>query len=159
MILKSITIYTDGSCHTQLKIGAWAAVILVDGKKKILTGTVTNTTHQIMELMAAINALENVQEAYPSANQIEIISDSQYVVDLPARLEKLSAANYQSKQGKPIQNAALVQMFHQLIKDKPITFTKVKAHLKKTGSNDYNIEVDKLCRKLVRERVNGIIAS
>ena len=159
MILKSITIYTDGSCHTQLKIGAWAAVILVDDTKKILTGTVTNTTHQIMELMAAINALENVQEAYPSANQIEIISDSQYVVDLPARLEKLSAANYQSKQGNPIQNAALVQMFHQLIKDKPITFTKVKAHLKKTGSNDYNIEVDKLCRKLVRERVNGIIAS
>lgn len=159
MILKSITIYTDGSCHTQLKIGAWAAMVLVDDTKKILTGTVTNTTHQIMELMAAINALENVQEAYPSANQIEIISDSQYVVDLPARLEKLSAANYQSKQGKPIQNAALVQMFHQLIKDKPITFTKVKAHLKKTGSNDYNIEVDKLCRKLVRERVNGIIAS
>ena len=159
MILKSITIYTDGSCHTQLKIGAWAAMVLVDDTKKILTGTATNTTHQIMELMAAINALENVQEAYPSANQIEIISDSQYVVDLPARLEKLSAANYQSKQSKPIQNAALVQMFHQLIKDKPITFTKVKAHLKKTGSNDYNIEVDKLCRKLVRERVNGIIAS
>lgn len=152
---SSVTIYTDGSCHTQLKLGAWAAIILYGEEKKILTGTASETTHQRMELTAVIEAIKFVQFHYQATTAINLISDSQYVVDLPRRMEKLLAADYCTKQGKPIQNAALVQQLYQLCKSSNIIFTKVKAHLKKTGLDDYNIEVDKLCRKLVREMVNS----
>lgn len=155
MTLPSITIYTDGSCHTQLSIGAWASVILFNDDKKILTGTAIDTTHQRMELMAAIEALNYVQSQFPEVAHINLVSDSQYVIGLQARRQKLEAANYNSKQGEPIQNADLVQMLYQLSTNLILTFTKVKAHLKKTGLDDFNIEVDKLCRKLVREMVNS----
>ena len=154
MIHFSVTIYTDGSCHTQLKLGAWAAIILHGDDKKILRGTTTDTTHQRMELTAAIEAIKFVQFHYPSSKEIYLISDSQYVVDLPGRMEKLSISNFCTRVGKPIQNSALVQQLYQLCKSSNIIFTKVKAHLKMTGLDDYNIEVDKLCRKLVREMVN-----
>lgn len=155
----AITIYTDGSCHTQLKLGAWAAIILHGDEKKIMTGTARETTHQRMELTAAIEAIKFVQLYYPSTTAINLISDSQYVVDLPVRMHTISIKNFCNKQGKPIQNAIFVQQLFQLCKSSNIIFIKVKAHLKKTGLDDYNIEVDKLCRKFVREQVNGIIAS
>ena len=151
MILKSITIYTDGSCHTQLKIGAWAAVILVDGKKKILTGKAENTTHNRMELTAVIDALMYVQNNYGVTREIKIISDSQYVIGLTAREQKLSANDFITKKGKPVQNADLVKQLLFLLNTMNVNLEKIKAHQQKTGVDDYNIEVDKLSRKLVRE--------
>ena len=151
MILKSITIYTDGSCHTQLKIGAWAAVILVDGKKKILTGKAENTTHNRMELTAVIDALMYVQNNYGVSREIKIISDSQYVIGLTAREQKLSANDFITKKGKPVQNADLVKQLLFLLNTMNVNLEKIKAHQQKTGVDDYNIEVDKLSRKLVRE--------
>ena len=151
MILKSITIYTDGSCHTQLKIGAWAAVILVDGKKKILTGKAENTTHNRMELTAVIDALMYVQNNYGVTREIKIISDSQYVIGLTAREQKLSANDFITKKGKPVQNADLVKQLLLLLNKMNVTLEKIKAHQQKTGVDEYNIELDKLSRKLVRE--------
>ena len=155
MALPSITIYTDGSCHTQLKIGAWAGVIITGNKKRILKGTATNTTHQRMELTAVIEALIYVQHHFPEVININLISDSQYVIGLPARRQKLQAANFTTKQGKPIQNADLVQHLYKLSESFSIDFIKIQAHLKKTSDVDYNIEVDRLSRQMVRETVSS----
>ena len=155
MAKSFITIYTDGSCHTQLKIGAWAAVILIANDKKILTGTVINTTHQRMELTAVIEALSYVQHHFAGVININLVTDSQYVVGLPGRMQKLQSANFITKQGQPIQNADLVQQLYKLSESFNIDFIKIQAHLKKKSEADYNIEVDKLCRKLVREHVSS----
>ena len=155
MAKSFITIYTDGSCHTQLKIGAWAAVILIANDKKILSGTVINTTHQRMELIAVIEALSYVQHHFAGVININLVTDSQYVVGLPGRMQKLQSANFITKQGQPIQNADLVQQLYKLSESLNIDFIKIQAHLKKKSEADYNIEVDKLCRKLVREHVSS----
>ena len=136
-------------------MGAWAAVILVENEKKILTGIAENTTHQRMEITAVIEALNYVQKYFPEAKITHIISDSQYVTGLPDRMEKLQAANFITKQNKPIQNTDLVQQLGKLLQTLTIHFEKIKAHLKKTSDTDYNIEVDKLCRKLDREMVKS----
>lgn len=136
-------------------VGAWASIILHGDEKKILTGTATNTTHQRMELTAAIEAIKFVQFHYPATTAINLISDSQYVVGLPGRTEKLATANYKTKKGKAVQNAQLVQKLHELLQKVAVHFQKIKAHLKKTSDKDYNIEVDKLCRKLLREQVGS----
>ena len=57
---NEITIYTDGSCHAQKRIGAWAAIVIINIEKIVLKGVEINTTHNRMELMAVIKAIEYV---------------------------------------------------------------------------------------------------
>ena len=75
-------IYTDGSCHTQLCIGAWAAVVLVDNSKVVLSGIEYETTHNRMEILGVITSIKYVCENYKNITGIKIVSDSQYVVGL-----------------------------------------------------------------------------
>ena len=58
-------IYTDGSCHTQKRIGAWVAIILTGTEKKVLSGIVQDTTHNRMELYAVIKGIEYIKNNYP----------------------------------------------------------------------------------------------
>ena len=84
---KAIQVYTDGSCHTQLCIGAWAAIIFIGDVKIILSGIEKNTTHNRMELIAVIKALEYIEQNEQAA-LITVVTDSQYVTGLPARQQQ-----------------------------------------------------------------------
>jgi ribonuclease HI len=150
-----ILIYTDGSCHTQLLIGGWAAILFIGQEKVVLTGTETGTTHNRMELLAVIKAIEYVIANCNQPTPINIISDSQYVIGLDARKEKLSANNFTTKAGNETRNTDLVKQLLYLSVSVPVSFTKIKAHQKKQedGAVNYNTEVDHLARKLVRDAV------
>ncbi len=151
---KIINIYTDGSCHTELKIGAWAAIILCPKESITLTGEAYDTTHNRMELLAAIEALNYIKKNSDLAQeQIVICSDSQYVVELLDRKDKLQAGNYLTKKGLPRQNADLVKQLISYMESLNLDFIKVKAHQKKTDTENYNRTVDKLSRKIVRQLV------
>jgi ribonuclease HI len=145
-----VEIYTDGSCHTQYRVGAWVAILLLGEEKKILTGAALDTTHNRMELSAAIEAIEYVKTNYSKHGNLKIYSDSEYVTGLPARKEKLKGMFFAGKMGKPIQNADLVKLLLEKLAIFPVEFIKVKAHQKKNATLNYNIEADKLCRKIVR---------
>jgi ribonuclease HI len=146
-------IYTDGSCHTQAKIGAWVAIVLIGTEKQVLSGTVTETTNNAMELTAVIKAIEYVNAAHAGINTLKIISDSQYVIGLTARKEKLIMLDFSSQKGKPLPNAALVKQLLQHASSINLEFIKIKAHQKVNENHNYNIEADRLSRKLVREAV------
>lgn len=146
-------IYTDGSCHTKVQIGAWVAIVLVGTEKHLLSGIVTDTTNNAMELTAVIKAVEFVKAQYPGINHIKIISDSQYVVGLIGRRENLVRLDYCSQKGKPLPNAALVKQLLQQAVAFDIGFVKIKAHQKVNQHTQYNIEADILARKLVRDAV------
>lgn len=147
-------IYTDGSCHTQLCIGAWVAILAKGDEKKVLTGTAWNTTNNRMELTAVIKAIEYVLANYPDIATLTILSDSQYVTGLPARKEKLITLGFNTKKGNELQNADLVKTLFRYLQSLTIEFVKIKAHQKLNGVSDYNVEADKLSRKLVRDMVN-----
>ena len=75
--MRKITIYTDGSCYPNPGRGGWA-VILTDvatGKEKILQGGKSNTTISVMELTAAVEAIE----ALKANCEVEFYTDNQYV--------------------------------------------------------------------------------
>ena len=146
-------IYTDGSCHTQWRIGAWVAILLVNDEKITLSGTVSGTTHQRMELMAVIKALEFIRHHYADHPAIELYSDSQYVLSIPERSDKLAATAFITQRGKVLPNADLVKTLMELIPHFAITYVKIKAHQKKTDVPNYNTEADRLSRKLVRDAV------
>ncbi len=122
-----IEIFTDGSCHTQLRIGAWASILIIDNQKTTLSGYEKDTTHNRMELKAVIKALEFVMINGNEMIDIKLVSDSQYVIGLKARKEKF------------------------ILK---ISWVKIKAHQKKSDTINYNREVDILARKIVREQVD-----
>jgi ribonuclease HI len=148
------TVYTDGSCHTQTLNGGWAAIIFIDEEKVVLTGEASATTHNRMELMAVIKAISYVQEKHPTISAIRIISDSQYVVGLTARSEKLISNNFITRKGTEISNADLVKILLQYIATLPLSFTKIKAHQQKDNEPNFNIEADKLSRSIVRNQAN-----
>lgn len=148
-----IKIYTDGSCHTQQKIGGWAAVILIENEKIELKGHELETTHNAMELLAVLKALKFLKENNIDSTKIEIVSDSQYVVGILNRKEKLKQVNFLTKKNIPIRNVDLVKRLIEKIETLPISFTKVKAHQKKKAQENYNRVVDKLARAEVRRLI------
>ena len=147
----SITVFTDGSCHSRLKTGGWATIIFLGNEKITLKGHDSETTHHRMELMAVIEAVTFLKKNNYLVHPITIYSDSQYVVGLVQRGERLATSGYKTKKLIPIRNADLVQAVHDFIINNDITLVKLKSHL---GSSDFesmiNREVDILSRQMMR---------
>jgi ribonuclease HI len=157
MIDNNITIYTDGSCHTQHLVGSWVAIVLAGDEKIILQGKARDTTHHEMELLAVINAIEYVYGHYAAETALHVFSDSQYVTGLPGRKEKLQAAGFLVKKGTPVQHADLVKRLFQLLVQYPVILTKIPSHQKNVaGHINYNTEADVLSRQLVRDEIKKL---
>ena len=150
-------IYTDGSCHTQKCVGAWASVILVDAQKIVLSSKEENTTHNRMEILAVIVSIKHILQHFPTIRELKIVSDSQYVIGLVSRQSKFLASDYATKAGNDIRNIDLVKELLLLLSVIKVEFVKIKAHQKATDVINYNIEVDKLSRQLVREAVKQML--
>ncbi|MBC8173545.1 MAG: hypothetical protein H7X71_06510 [Chitinophagales bacterium] len=151
-------VFTDGSCHPQFRIGAWGAIILIGEKKLILTGEESDTTNNRMELLAVIKAIEEVRNKFKTITDIRIITDSQYVAGLVARQEKFIQKNFKTAVGNVIRNADLVKTLLYMHQTDAVHFEKIKAHQKKSDTVNYNREIDKLCRKIVREAVKKLVS-
>ena len=165
--IMDVQIYTDGSCHTQLKIGAWAALIFLENEKIILKGNRRETTHNAMEILAVLEALDFLENQFFAKeksldvvknqtlifSKIEIVSDSQYVVRILERKEKLRAKDFLTKKKVPIRNVDLVKRLIEKIETLPLILTKIKAHQPKTEEVNYNIEVDHVVRRELRRLV------
>jgi ribonuclease HI len=149
---QSITIFTDGSCHSQLKKGGWASIIFIGDDKIVLEGNSSETTHHRMELVAVLKSLEYLQLRDLIDNQILIYSDSQYVVDLLKRKDRIVRSGYQTRRSKPLRNLDLVQTLIIFMHYDNIKFIKIKSHQKHSDLNTLsNREVDILSRKNMRQ--------
>jgi len=151
-ILFEIKIYTDGSCHPKALTGTWAAMLFIGDEKISLQGIAENTTHNRMELLAVINAIRHIDVMKLNEQRILIHSDSQYVVNLSSRINKLETNNFITKAGKQLQNSDLLQILIKQIKTHKIGFVKVKAHQK--DGDVHNREVDSIARNLLRQNTN-----
>ena len=147
----SIAVFTDGSCHNQLKTGGWASIIFLGKEKITLKGHEADTTHHRMELMAVLEAMRFLEKNDYLGQSIIIYSDSQYVVDLIQRRERLTTSGFRTKKLKPIRNADLVQMVLQFINAPGVQLVKLKSHLKSSSPESLiNREVDILSREMMR---------
>lgn len=136
--MKTVTIYTDGSCSGNPGPGGWGAILMYGRHKKELSGGENPTTNNRMELSAVIAALEQLKEPC----QVELYSDSTYVVNA---LEKGWAASWQ-KNGwrkadkKPALNADLWERLLELSRVHTIRLHWVKGH----AENEWNNRCDEL---------------
>lgn len=153
---EHIDVFTDGSCHTQRLIGAWVAIIHINGQRKILQGIEQATTHHRMELTAVLRSMEFIKEFHGTA-AIKIITDSQYVTGLVRREPGLTTQKFITKGGKKIANDDLIIRFYTLLKQLNVSFIKVKAHQHVADVPYNNHEADLLSRNLVRQAVQDLI--
>lgn len=149
----SAVIYTDGSCHTQLLVGAWVAIILIKEEKITLSGKEQNTTHNRMELTAVISAIEYIRNHNKLITHLTIYTDSQYVTSLQERKKRLMKLDFTNKKGTILPNADLVKKLLSIWELYTIESIKIKAHQKQDAVNAFNIEADMLSRKIVRKAV------
>ena len=60
--MKTVQIFTDGSCKGNPGPGGWCAILRYNGNEKVLSGGEKNTTNNRMELSAVLFALKALKE-------------------------------------------------------------------------------------------------
>ncbi|MFT8317807.1 MAG: ribonuclease HI [Sporolactobacillus sp.] len=128
--MEQIIIYCDGGCRgnqSDNNIGGWGAVLKFNEQTKELCGGAVNTTNNIMELTAAIRALESLKT---TDIPVDFFIDSAYVVNgMNSWVQGWSRKGWRTAAGAPVKNKALWIQLNQLAqKQKKITFNKVKGH-------------------------------
>ncbi len=135
-----IKIYTDGSCLTNPGDGGWAAIIIIDGEAKEISGSEKDTTNNRMELLAPINALKEMKQN----EQIEIYTDSQYVkLGITDWINKWVLNNWKTSKKEDVKNKDLWIELYNLNETFDIKWNWVKAH----AGNTMNEKVDQLAKK------------
>ena len=135
-----IKIYTDGSCIQNPGNGGWAAIMLINNEKKVISGYKKNTTNNQMELMAAIEALKKI----PIGEEVQIYTDSKYVkMGITEWIEKWSQNNWKTSSKKKVKNLELWKELSSISKKHKIKWLWIKGH----AGNQINEEVDALAKK------------
>ena len=135
-----IKIYTDGSCLSNPGNGGWAAIIIINGEIKKISGNEKNTTNNRMELMAPINALKNINSKDP----IEIFTDSKYVKNgITEWINTWLLNNWKTSKKENVKNKDLWLELHKLNQSLNVKWNWVKAH----AGDTLNEEVDMLAKE------------
>ncbi len=153
-------LFTDGSINTRTKVGYGAYLFLNEMKyqpdilkPRIELKRFENTSSTRLEIQThnhAIHELPNFK------GKLFIYSDSQNIVSLPSRRERLEKNNFCSTNGRLLNHAKLYLEFYNLIDKYNFFLIKVKGHTKSNEKNE--IErifslVDKASRKALRSDI------
>ncbi|MFT8389751.1 MAG: ribonuclease HI [Sporolactobacillus sp.] len=128
--MESIIIYCDGGCRgnqSDRNIGGWGAVLSYQAHTKELSGGAVNTTNNIMELTAAIRALESLKTF---DIPVEFFIDSAYVVNgMNNWINGWEKKGWRTASGAAVKNKELWMRLSELAsRQKTIHFNKVKGH-------------------------------
>lgn len=136
--MKKVIIVCDGACSGNGKtenIGGWGAVLKYQDQEKTIFGGSDQTTNNIMELTAAIEALKLLKT---KNLHVEIYSDSAYVVNCFRNgwYHKWQINGWMTSKKEPVENKLLWQTLIGLVDSfESVIFYKIKGHLdlKKTA--------------------------
>lgn len=123
--------------------GGWGAILMYKDVKKEISGAKKDTTNNVMELTAVIEALKLVK--FPC--KIKVYSDSAYVVNgfLQGWIYNWIKKNWKTADGKPVKNKELWETLYNFTKVHKIEFIKVKGH----ADNEFNNRCDELARNAI----------
>ena len=156
--MEQILLFTDGSANPQSKIGYGAYLLVTDIsvpleslQSQVQLKRFTDTSSTKLELQTLIWALNDIQ---PLDRKIVIYTDSQNIVELPKRRERLEKNDYRSKQNKRLANYQLYQSLFNLTDKLNCEFVKLRGHLASSKKNDLDTLfsfVDKASRRALRK--------
>ena len=135
-MLKKVTIYTDGACSGNPGPGGWGAILMIDDYKKEISGYNENTTNNIMEITAVLEAVKMLKYEC----EITIYSDSAYVVNAFKQgwIYNWQKNNWKTADKKPVKNQELWKELYSELSKHKFDFIKVKGH----SDNEFNNRCD-----------------
>lgn len=144
--MKKVTIYTDGACSGNPGPGGWGAILMCDGVQKEISGASENTTNNIMEITAVLEALKLLKFEC----EVEIYSDSAYVVNAfnQGWIYNWKKNNWKTASKEPVKNQELWEELYDLTKKHKVEFIKVKGH----SDNEFNNRCDFLATSAIKDR-------
>ena len=149
--MDKLFLFTDGSVDTKSKTGYGACLSVTDtlASVKSLSGLIKvrrfeNTSSTRLELETIIWALGKVTK---TADKIIVYTDSQNIIGLKERRERLERTKFQSGKGKPLKNSDLYIQFYKITDSLNCEFIKVQGHIASHKKN----EIDKLFTLVDRE--------
>ncbi len=123
--MPKVEIYTDGACKGNPGPGGYGCIIVQNGKTQELKGGAKETTNNIMEMTAAIVALQQLQE--PS--EVELTTDSQYVIKgITEWIDGWIRKNWVSSSKQPVKNKDLWLKLLELNERHRIKWIWVRGH-------------------------------
>ena len=142
--MNRIEIFTDGACRGNPGKGGWGVMIRSDGLEESLYGGDLSTTNNIMELTAAIKALEHI----PENSNVVLTTDSKYVMQgITEWIKNWKIRNWKTASKKPVLNKELWKRLDNLTNLHSIEWKWVKGH---SGHRENEI-ADQLANKGIDE--------
>lgn len=145
---KRISIFTDGSCYGNPGKGGYCAIIKKGKEYQTITGSVTASTNNRMELTAVIEGLSLI----PRGSLVTVYTDSGYIERAvnEGRLALWQKNGWHRiKTGEPVKNADCWLVLYNLIRNNnlDVKFVKIRAH----KTSYFNNHADYLAKKAALE--------
>ncbi len=139
---NKVVIYTDGACRGNPGPGGWGAVIIENNIETELYGKEANTTNNIMEMTAAIKALE----FFDFKKNIILYTDSNYLkLGITSWIVAWKKNNWMNSKKEPVKNKSYWVTLDKLTSLHNIEWKWVKGH----SGNKYNDKADKLASSAI----------
>lgn len=142
---KRIIIHSDGGCHGNPGPGGWAATLAYGPHLRELSGGEPATTNNRMELRAAIEALNLLNQPC----EVEFYTDSEYVKNgLTKWIFGWKKNGWKTKTKQPVKNGDLWRALDTASTRHKINWHWVKGHAGHEGNER--------CDQLATEAINDI---
>jgi ribonuclease HI len=129
--VKKIIMFSDGACRGNPGPGGWGAVLRFGQHEKKLHGGERETTNNRMELTAAIEGLNALNEKC----EVQLYTDSQYVrKGVLEWLEGWKKRGWKTAAKQPVKNKDLWQLLDEAIQRHQIAWHWVKGHSGNEGN-------------------------
>lgn len=149
--MKEVIIYTDGGCRGnggEHNVGGYGAVLIYGNNKKEIKKGFKDTTNNIMEMTAVIDALSILKEPC----KVKLYSDSAYVVNAfnQGWTIKWRKNGWKTANKEEVKNKELWEKLLELVEYHEVEFIKVKGH----AQDIYNNRCDELANEAMDDAGN-----
>jgi ribonuclease HI len=154
--MDKLMLFTDGSVNIQPKIGYGAYLAVFDQelsleslRKNIKVKRFEHTSSTKLELQTLLWALSDIQAL---GCKVVVHTDSQNIIGLPGRRERLEKNEYRSKNNKLLNNYELYQEFYRITDLIDVELIKVRGH----QATRHKDEIDRLFTLVDRASRNAL---
>ncbi len=132
LVMDKLILLIDGSVNTQTNIGYGAYLAVSERglpedslKARVKVRRFENTSSAKLELQTLLWALSDIEAL---GSKVTVYTDSQNIMGLQGRRDRLEKSDYFSKKNKRLNNYELYQEFYRMIDQLDCKFVKVRGH-------------------------------